>query len=434
MTVQSMLATAVFSLIWLLPGYKDEDVNGEDPFRKITMCELPKGCVFKTLFEDELDLAATETLDNATSVGKGAAWLVKAQQTNGGWGAGSHYQQNVLDPQAVSTDPATTAMAAMALRNAGSTLSAGMYRDQLMKATIYLLTAVESASAASATITEQTGTQIQVKLGGNIDAILTLQYLSNIVDEVSDSLLKQRVQNAMNVCSQKIQRNQAGDGSMNGAGWAGVLQSSLATNALESALAKGAAVDEDNLELSRKYQKSNYDVSSGNVRTDMGAGIVLYSVSGSARATAKDARKVKQDMEKAIQEGRVEEDAEVTPEVLQEIGFTAEEASAYASSYQVYAASKSVAQDDQVMAGFGNNGGEEFLSYLQTGESLIISNDEGWREWHKSMSDKMNAIQNADGSWNGHHCITSPVFCTATALLILSINNDVERLQAVTNR
>ena len=37
-------------------------------------------------------------------------------------------------------------------------------------------------------------------------------------------------------------------------------------------------------------------------------------------------------------------------------------------------------------------------------------------------------IQNDDGSWNGHHCITSPVFCTATCGLILSINNDVNKL------
>jgi hypothetical protein len=37
------------------------------------------------------------------------------------------------------------------------------------------------------------------------------------------------------------------------------------------------------------------------------------------------------------------------------------------------------------------------------------------------------AIQNNDGSWEGHHCITSPVFCTATALLILSIQEDMDK-------
>jgi hypothetical protein len=42
------------------------------------------------------------------------------------------------------------------------------------------------------------------------------------------------------------------------------------------------------------------------------------------------------------------------------------------------------------------------------------------------MSKKIISIQKNDGSWEGHHCITSPVFCTAVALLILSIHNDLD--------
>jgi hypothetical protein len=80
------------------------------------------------------------------------------------------------------------------------------------------------------------------------------------------------------------------------------------------------------------------------------------------------------------------------------------------------------------MSGFGNNGGEEFLSYLQTGESMVIGNDAGWTSWYDNMSGRLLAIQNQDGSWNGHHCITSPVFCTATCLLILAITNDIDKL------
>jgi hypothetical protein len=83
-----------------------------------------------------------------------------------------------------------------------------------------------------------------------------------------------------------------------------------------------------------------------------------------------------------------------------------------------------------VLSGFGNNGGEEFLSFLQTGESMIIAKDNGWRNWYGATTDRLLAIQNNDGSWQGHHCITSPVFCTATSLLILSINNDIDELMA----
>jgi hypothetical protein len=57
-----------------------------------------------------------------------------------------------------------------------------------------------------------------------------------------------------------------------------------------------------------------------------------------------------------------------------------------------------------------------------------MSNDQGWKNWYDKMSRRLISIQNNDGSWSGHHCITSPVFCTATCLLILSVNNDVGKL------
>jgi hypothetical protein len=36
------------------------------------------------------------------------------------------------------------------------------------------------------------------------------------------------------------------------------------------------------------------------------------------------------------------------------------------------------------------------------------------------VRDKIVAVQNEDGSWSGAHCITSRVFCTAAALLVLN--------------
>ena len=77
------------------------------------------------------------------------------------------------------------------------------------------------------------------------------------------------------------------------------------------------------------------------------------------------------------------------------------------------------------MAGFGSNGGEELISYLMTGESMVIQGGAAWKTWYDGMSKKIMTIQKQDGSWEGHHCITSPVFCTAAALLILSIHSDM---------
>jgi hypothetical protein len=155
---------------------------------------------------------------------------------------------------------------------------------------------------------------------------------------------------------------------------------------------------------------------------------MLYSVSGSTRASAKEARKVTEEVEKAKRDGRLARNAPASVENLEKIGFNKDEAMKYSTAYEVYQSAKVQAQREDVMDGFGSNGGEEFLSYLQTGESMIIGKDSAWKNWYDNMSGRLLRIQNDDGSWSGHHCISSPVFCTATCLLILSVNNDVDKL------
>lgn len=394
---------------------------------------IPKGCVFRTVMGEESSdsMFIFKTPERVThAVNRGLDWLVRAQHPQGGWGAGSHYRQDILDPHAVQPDPATTAMVAMALLRSGSNLREGEYQSALRSALDYTLNMIEHAPASSFTITDQTGTQIQTKLGTNIDVVLASQFLSNLLDGHlnHDVALKNRVKRANDICVAKIQRAQDRNGSLNGSGWAGVLQSSFATNALEAAQAQGADVDDDALDRARAFQKNNYDTKTGDVNTDLGAGIVLYSVSGSTRASAKEARRVKEEMEEATRDGRLAPGAAPSAENLEKIGFGKDEAIKYATAYEVFQSAKVQAQREDVLEGFGNNGGEEFLSYLQTGESLVIGKDNQWINWYDNMSGRLVKIQNNDGSWNGHHCITSPVFCTATCVLILSVNNDAERL------
>jgi hypothetical protein len=329
----------------------------------------------------------------------------------------------------VNTDPATTSIVAMALLRTGSSPKSGPYKTELNKAIEYLLRAVEQTPKNALNITEQTGTQIQSKLGQNIDVILTSQFLSNLLDHVEDNPeLKERVKKANAVCVNKIQRAQSSDGSTAGSGWAGVLQSSFAGNALEAAEEKQIAVDSIALKKAKNFQTGNYNAKTGEAKTDMGAGVVLYAVSGSSRSAAKDARRVREEMDRAKKEGRLPASAPATAENLEKIGFKSTESREAATAYEVYESAKVQAQRDDVMSGFGNNGGEEFLSYLQTGEGMVINKDDQWTKWYDNVSGRLLSIQNNDGSWNGHHCITSPVFCTATCLLILSVNNDVDKL------
>lgn len=396
--------------------------------------ERPLGCVFKTVFEGEgvdPNFTVKTPAEVITSQDKAYDWMVQAQNQDGGFAAGTHAHQEVMDPHAAKSDPATTAMVSMALLRAGSTPAEGRFAGVLQRTTEFLLKAVENSPPDALNITELTGTQIQVKLGQNIDVALTAQYLSNLMSRMRCNDPKHdRWMDALNTCTAKIQKGLTSNGSTAGSGWAGVLQSSFATNALESAQYNGAAVDSVALDKARNFQQSNFNANTGSVATDAAAGVTLYAVSGSTRSSAKQAREAEEVVKKAKKDGKVKDEAPVNVENLMDAGMNRDEAEKANTAYQVYNAAKVQAQSDDVLRGFGNNGGEEFLSFLQTGESLIINKDESWKNWYQGTTARLVEIQNQDGSWNGHHCITSPVFCTATSLLILSVNNDIEQLVA----
>ena len=56
---------------------------------------------------------------------------------------------------------------------------------------------------------------------------------------------------------------------------------------------------------------------------------------------------------------------------------------------------------------------------MHISESLRVKGGKEWQDFDKSMAENLGRIQNPDGSWSGHHCITGRTFCTATALLVL---------------
>ncbi|MFK8013220.1 MAG: hypothetical protein AB8B80_14355, partial [Marinicellaceae bacterium] len=221
-----------------------------------------KGCVFMTTFgEQPSEGYAKFKLKEEIQpvVNDGLSWLAKAQLGNGGYGAGSHNRQGEMNPHSVNADPATTSMVAMAILRSGSTLKKGEYKEQLKKSLEFLLNQVESVSKDAVYITEEKGTQIQTKLGANIDAVLTAQFFSNILKEKLDNKTKKRIEKCLDVCVDKIQKATDKDGKMKGAGWAGVLQSGLATSALESAESVGATLDEVVVRNQKNYLKGNYD-------------------------------------------------------------------------------------------------------------------------------------------------------------------------------
>ena len=74
------------------------------------------------------------------------------------------------------------------------------------------------------------------------------------------------------------------------------------------------------------------------------------------------------------------------------------------------------------------------MSFLLTSESMIIAGGDKWDDWNEKMLKLMQKIQNEDGSWSGHHCITSPVFCTAAVIQCLTVESDSEMLREIAKK
>jgi len=411
-------------------------IKNDNSEKKMVKCcnnpNLNHVCIMKTIFgldnSEEGKLISTfktPALVEA-AVKKGLVWMDKAQGDDGGWGAGSHYNQGVMDPHAVKSDPATTSLVAMSLLRTDNTLQKGEYSKNLKKSLEFLLQAVEQCPDNQPYLTTLANTQPQIKLGRNIDVILTAQFFTNMLRyEISDAQLKKRIEKALDKCVVRIQKGQDVDGSWKDGGWAPVLQSALANNALESAGDVGRKIDSNVLNRSRKYQNGNFDLKTNATLTDKAAGVMLYSLGSTTRVSAKEAQRAQEVVVTAKKDGKIK-DTKVTEENLRASGMGALEAKELVTAYNVNQASRTQALREDVMQGFGNNGGEEFMSFLMTGESMVMQGGNEWKKWYDMMSGKLVNIQNPDGSWNGHHCITSPVFCTATCLLILSIHNDMQ--------
>jgi hypothetical protein len=119
-----------------------------------------------------------------------------------------------------------------------------------------------------------------------------------------------------------------------------------------------------------------------------------------ARKVIKDAKATKEDKAKAEEKLADLKKAEDANEKVQE---------------QV---AKNV-RNEQFVAGFGSNGGEEFLSFLNISETLVLKGGKDWEDWDSRMVKGLEKAQDKDGSWQGSHCITGKTFCTAGALLVL---------------
>ena len=81
--------------------------------------------------------------------------------------------------------------------------------------------------------------------------------------------------------------------------------------------------------------------------------------------------------------------------------------------------------------GSTGHGGDHLLPvFIPPSLTLAVQGGQEWEKWNRSIGENINRIQNQDGTWTGHHCITGRTFCTAAALMVLTIDRATVPLAA----
>lgn len=317
---------------------------------------------------------------------KGLKWLVSVQGKDGGWGQdGGNEGDDRKDVrlESAGNDLANTSLVCLALLRSGNSGKEGPYHEALLRGVEYVLGHVEESKPEGLAVTTRQGTQIQRKLGPYIDTFLSTMMLSEIDGRMADERSEKRVRAALEKCISKIEKNQQKDGSWNiGGGWAPVIGTSMASRSLYNAQQKGAVVHEDSLRRVEEWTKGNFNKENGGFKADAAAGVELYQAA----------------------------------QALEQVSRTKEGRDGNAP---LVASANAKLASAEFMNGFGSMGGEEFVSYLNVSDSLLRTGGKGWSDWNTKIKERLVKLQNQDGTWAGHHCITGRVACTSASVMTL---------------
>ncbi len=389
-------------------------------------------------------------------VKKGLKWVVARQLNSGGWGQGDESQgmqgssrvftadaidsrrtlpaqkgkqarkskqsQQVRQKPSEIPSVADTCMATLALIRSGSTPSKGEYAEPIARAIRYLCCQIEEADEDTMYITKTRGTRVQSKLGPFIDTFMAAMVLPEIAGKMPSEKDNARAQKALLKVMGKMKKNQRQDGTWSDQGWAATLAQGVAAKgmnrAAQSSFSLAEAVDSMREKSETNAQRS-FDSSSGKFSSKGSAGVQLYSAGANLSALSDNYNTNEQ------QRAEVEKKAKsaATPQASQAARQKLDKFRAVKRDLKAAQAAVVKRLDDKAfIAGFGNNGGEEFLSYMNIGEGLVVKGGDAWKTWDKSITENLNRIQNNDGSWSGHHCITGRTFCTSASLLVLMVD------------
>jgi hypothetical protein len=322
------------------------------------------------------------------------------QGADGGWGQDGGEASSARPGERLESsgnDVANTAVAALALLQAGR-----QYEPQVERALAFVLQRIEASPADGLAITDRQGTQIQRKLGPYIDTFLASMLMSQIDGRASTPALNARVRKALQKTVAKIEKHQQADGSWNIAGgWAPVLGTSMASRSLFEAKNRGVAVDAAVQARAESYTMSALSAAPSPVaRAGVAGGLPAAS------PTAAPAEAAGVPLYQSAQ-------------ALEQLSRTSADRVQNAKQIRAIQSQLSSAA---FVGGFGSMGGEEFFSYLNISDSLKRVGGDGWSKWHADVTQKILGLQNSDGTWAGHHCITGRVAMTSAAILNLTVD------------
>ena len=339
----------------------------------------------------------------STAVDRAARWLASVQGADGGWGQDGGAASTTRPGERLESsgnDVANTAVAALALLQAGR-----QYEPQVERALAFILKRIEASPADGLAITDRQGTQIQRKLGPYIDTFLSSMLMSQIDGRASTPALNARVRRALQKTVAKIEKHQQSDGSWNLAGgWAPVLGTSMASRSLFEAKNRGVAVDAAVLKRAETYTVSALSapppsVARGTAEGRAGGGSAVAVSAAPAEAAGVALYQSAQALEQL---------SRTTADRVQ-------------NAKQIRAIQGQLT-NAAFGGGFGSMGGEEFFSYLNISDSMKRVGGDGWSKWHTNITQKILGLQNSDGTWAGHHCITGRVAMTSAAILNLTVD------------
>ncbi len=303
-----------------------------------------------------------EAIDRAT------AWLLRAIRTNG----------SVGPDIGVSTDLGCTAITGLALLSQGNTPTSGPQSKELRRILHYLLNVIEQEPQGAVPL--ENHTLLQQKIGKYASLFLVTLFMSQAYGECAQD--DPAVQKALQRLVHAFARAQQADGTWGNESWAPVLGTVLGWECLRASSSAGIRIDASTERIGesllKKVQEKNEIEAENwmfNFYKETASLRVLYSLGYQEDVNFREG------VERVLRLPRTE------PRI------------------------------------FTRAGGEEYLAFYLITECMIKQDEPSWGEWYPMVSEKLIENQNKDGSWSGHHCITSRTFCTAAAILTLQAPN-----------